>query len=286
MVSDSTAAPLFGPATAPLLHVMTLNVRLARPQTTATNADHWPSRALVLQALLRREQPQVLATQEVLFHQLPVLRAALDTHDWVGIGREGGSLGELNPVFYHRRRLELTGFDFHWLSDTPRCIGSTSWGNRVPRILTECRFTDRSTGRRLRVLNTHLDHESERARQRSAGFIARLVNDEPDLPTVVMGDFNAPAPESETHRILTDNDLRDSWRAAQRRMSKGWGTFPDYRPPVNDGPVIDWIMVGPGINVAQTARNVFTHHGQAPSDHLPVQVSVWLTDGGPEPATD
>ncbi len=280
MASSSTETPLFGPAAAPLLQVMTLNVRLARPQTTPADPDHWPRRAPVLQALLRHEQPHVVGSQEVLFRQLGTLRAALGRYDWVGIGRDGGSRGELNPVLYDRDRLELAGFDFHWLSDTPRCVGSTSWGNQVPRILTECRFTDRSTGHQLRVFNTHLDHESERARQRSAGFIARLVNDEPDLPTVVLGDFNAAAPTAETYRILTDNDLHDSWRIAERRVSNAWGTFPDYQPPVKDGLVLDWIMVGNGVEVIRAGRNTFTSNGQAPTDHLPVQACLRLARRG------
>ncbi|WP_305067884.1 endonuclease/exonuclease/phosphatase family protein [Kocuria sp. LUK] len=276
---EGTAGPLLGPAAAPALHVMSYNIRFHHRATAPGDPDHWPARAPLLARLLRQEQPTLLGVQEALFHQLPVLRRALpEGYDMIGYGRAGGSKGEYSPVLYDARRLELAEWDQFWLSDTPELIGSATWGNDVPRIVVWGRFLDRATGAELVLVNTHLDHHSEPARDAAAAAVAELVTGfPPGTPVLVTGDFNAVAGASGPWAQLVDSGLLvDTWAAARQRLTPAWGTFPGYLDPVEDGPRIDWVLAGPGVQVLAGAVNPARFGGRWPSDHAPVQALVRL----------
>lgn len=56
-------------------------------------------------------------------------------------------------------------------------------------------------GERLRVIAVHLDDKSEESRLRQADTLADIVNSKPQLPTLVMGDFNAMHTSSKFARM-------------------------------------------------------------------------------------
>ncbi len=269
--------PLIGPATGRALHVMSYNIRFHHERTRPGDPDHWPDRAPRLARLLRLEQPTLLGVQEALYHQLPVVAGALPAgYGMLGYGRAGGSKGEYSAIFYDARRLEALEWDQFWLSDTPELIGSTSWGNDVPRIVTWGRFLDRGTGCELVLVNTHFDHDSQTARERSADAVVQLVHSFPArIPVLVTGDFNADADGSGPYATLVGSGvLDDTWTTAEQRLTPAWGTFPDYGEAVCDDERIDWVLASPGIRVQRSAINPARFAGGHPSDHAPVQVLV------------
>lgn len=281
-----TTAPRGLPAPAPrsaegggggsrALRLMTFNLRYAAEEPP----DSWPERRPVTRALLRRERPHLLGTQEGLYPQLKDIAGDLggSGYDWIGTGREGGSRGEFMAVFYDVRRLLPLAYDHFWLSGQPALIGSATWGNTVVRMVTWVHFRDLATGRELYHLNTHLDHLSQYSRERSAALVTeRLGGLDPALPQVVTGDFNVPAHGNTVYdMLLADGKLTDTWEVAKRR-SKLYGTFHGYEPLVPDGDRIDWILATPGVRVRRAEINTFSLNGQYPSDHLPVQALVEL----------
>lgn len=269
--------PLVGPASGRELHVMSYNIRYQHSGTRRGDPDHWPDRAPRLTRLLRLEQPTLLGVQEALFHQLAVVERALPAgYAMIGYGRAGGSKGEYSPIFYDARRLELLEWDQFWLSDTPELIGSVTWGNTVPRIVTWGRFLDRGTATEIVLVNTHFDHDSESARDRSADAVVDLVHSfRPHTPTVVTGDFNAVAGSSGVYSTLVASGmLRDTWTAAERRLTSEWGTFPDYSEAVRGDERIDWVLASPDVRVCGSAINPSRFDGGHPSDHTPVQALV------------
>lgn len=276
-VPSSSGRPLIGRAKRDQLHVMTFNIRYDREGTAPTSPDYWPTRRPAVTSLLRAEQPTLLGVQEAEFNQLPAIEEALPRHRMIGFGRDGGSKGEFSAIFYDTTRLEVLEWDQFWLSDTPDVIGSATWGNQVTRIVTWARMRDLTTGRELVHVNTHFDHQSENARQRSAEVIAAMRERLAGLPVLVTGDFNAHAESSEPYRILvTDGPYDDTWVAAERRLTPAWGTFPNYEEPVERGPRIDWVLATPDVRVLEAAINTSTPHGVWPSDHTPVQALVTL----------
>ncbi|MCT9077411.1 endonuclease/exonuclease/phosphatase family protein [Streptomyces fulvoviolaceus] len=280
-VAAALAVPLLGtvPASAAKartrrLDVMTFNLRFA----STTEPNSWAARRPVMRELLRSEAPHIIGTQEGLYQQLRDIHSDLGPHyDWIGTGREGGSHDESVAIFYDTRRLAPVEHDTFWLSDTPRVIGSNTWGGSLPRIATWVRFRDlHRVGREFHVLNTHLDHANQYARERAASLIVERITElDRSLPFVVTGDFNAAAHNNQVHDVLLAAGLVDTWDTAAERGPL-YGTFHGYRPLTPDGDRIDWILATPRTTVHRASINTFAMNGQFPSDHLPVQTSLTL----------
>ncbi|RMB83168.1 endonuclease/exonuclease/phosphatase family protein [Streptomyces shenzhenensis] len=256
------------------LEVMSFNLRYA----SSTEPNSWTVRRPVMRTLLRRAAPHVIGTQEGLFPQLLDIDADLGPrYDWIGAGRLHGSRDESMAVFYDTQRLTPVEYDHFWLSDTPDVIGSNTWGAAFARMVTWVRFRDRrSGGREFYVLNTHFDHASQYARERSAALIAERVHGfDRALPLVVTGDFNVAAHRSTVYDTLLGAGLVDTWDAAEARGPL-YATFHGYRPLTPDGDRIDWILATPGVGTRRASVNTFSADGQFPSDHLPVQASLTL----------
>jgi endonuclease/exonuclease/phosphatase family metal-dependent hydrolase len=265
--------PFIGSAKAPAVHVMSFNVRVGSDGLH----DPWADRRAAAAAVLRSEAPTVIGTQEGLYGQLREISADLPSHyEWIGTGREGGSRGEFMAVFFDARRLDPREFDHFWLSDTPAAIGSSSWGNKVVRMATWIRFHDRETGQDFVLLNTHLDHAVDKAQRLGAELVAeRLAAFDPTLPVVVTGDFNVAAEASVPYDTLTGGaGLVDTWSAAANRLTPAYATYHGYKPPLEGGDRIDWILVRPDTRVQAAAINTRTVDGRWGSDHWPVQALV------------
>ncbi|SEN53358.1 endonuclease/exonuclease/phosphatase family protein [Cryobacterium luteum] len=276
-----TDSALIGPVTAPDLHVMSFNIRRRLPHLNPRSPDRWVHRRSLLKRLLAAEQPALLGVQEALFDQANFVRHALgDRYRSIGHGRETNTGGEGCPIVYDSRRVRLLDWEQTALSDTPLRPGSTSWGNRTPRVVVDALFHDVATGIDFRAVNTHLDNRSRTSRVRSADVLLRIVAASL-LPTVVTGDFNTDATTSPYDRLTGQGLLLDTWDTAQERLTEGWGTFLDYRPPRENHKRIDWILVTPRVTVLKAAINVTRYEGGWPSDHAAIQTVVSL--GAPPP---
>ncbi|WP_420075959.1 endonuclease/exonuclease/phosphatase family protein [Streptomyces sp. JL3001] len=256
------------------LRVMSFNLRFA----SAVEPNSWTVRRPVMRDLLRREAPHVLGTQEGIFSQLLDIDADLGPrYDWVGTGRLHGSRDESMAIFYDSHRLRPTEYDHFWLSDTPDVIGSNTWGAAFARMVTWVRFRDPAGGgREFYAVNTHFDHVSQYARERSAALIAeRIAGFDRALPVVVTGDFNVAAHKNPAYDTLLGAGLVDAWDTARERGDL-YGTFHGYKPLTPNGDRIDWILTTPGVTAHRASINTFSADGQFPSDHLPVQASLSL----------
>ena len=259
-----------GRAAAPDLHAMTFNVRRRLPDALARRADRWQTRAPALARLLAAERPTVLGLQESLAGQTEFVVAALGPdYAAVGRGRDADGGGEACPIVVDTARIEVLGWRQLALSRTPEVAGSRSWGAPWPRILLEARLRDRATGIRFRVVNTHLDALSGRARLASARMIAGIVGD--GGPAIVLGDANAPVGSAPYRALTGAGGLVDTWTAAAARLTPEWRTYSGYRAPRVGGRRIDWVLVTPGTEVRAAAINAARIDGVAASDHEPVQ---------------
>ncbi|HEY8993198.1 MAG TPA: endonuclease/exonuclease/phosphatase family protein [Lacunisphaera sp.] len=263
------------PATEPaplVLRVMTYNLRFA----SAQQPHAWPGRRPVMQALITREAPDIMGTQEGLYGQLRELADDLPGYEWIGLGRAGGSKDEFTAIFFRRDRFEPVAFDHLWLSDTPELIGSITWGHKFRRMATWVRLRDKATGREVEVWNTHFDHEVEEARQKSAALLRdRIAHADPAAPLLLIGDFNCLAGHSRAHEILThETGLTDTWTAAPKRVNEDLNSFNDFKPAGHAGERIDWILARRP--VAVEAAGIVDYEGlaQFPSDHFPVTATV------------
>jgi endonuclease/exonuclease/phosphatase family metal-dependent hydrolase len=250
------------------LCVMTYNLRYA----SSTGPNAWPQRRPLMRELFQNLSPDVFGTQEGLYQQLKDLAADLPEHEWIGLGREGGSRGEFMAVFYRKARLEPLAFDHFWLSDTPEVIGSTTWGNSNRRMVTWVKFRDRQTTQEFYFFNTHFDHQIQAAREKSAELVRQRISAlDTKLPVLLVGDFNSAAGKNKAYEILTqDNFLNDTWLTARERHGEGTGTFNNFKAVQPDGGRIDWILARGDVTAEKIEIVTFQRDGQFPSDHFPV----------------
>ena len=255
------------------LEVMTFNLRYASEQPPNT----WTDRRPVVAEVLAQTAPDIFGTQEGVWQQIKDIAEDCPDYTWVGLGREGGSRGEFCAIFYLEDDFELMAFDHFWLSDTPEIIGSITWGHHHKRMATWAHFRERATGREFVVLNTHFDHRSELARANSATLIReRITKFAPDLPLIVMGDFNCLAGDSAPYTTLTTaSGLVDTWTHAKTRLPDPTpNTFGGYEPPKSEGKRIDWILARNARTIIRAQIVTTEINGQYPSDHFPVMATV------------
>jgi endonuclease/exonuclease/phosphatase family metal-dependent hydrolase len=144
-------------------------------------------------------------------------------------------------------------------------------------MVTWVRFRERGSGREFYFWNTHLDHEIELARQKSAALIVERVHQlKTDLPVILTGDFNSAAGTSRSYEILVRNgEFSDTWELAREHENEKVGTFHGYREPVERGDRIDWILTRGRVTVNRSSVVTYSENGQRPSDHFPVV--AWLS---------
>jgi endonuclease/exonuclease/phosphatase family metal-dependent hydrolase len=176
------------------LRLMSFNVRYENPGDSG--AKSWRRRVPEAVKMIRSESPDVIGVQEALHGQAADLWASLPDYEFFGVGRDdAGRSGEYSGIFYRKDRFVPDSSDggTFWLSSTPETPGSKTWGNAIPRVAAWLKLTDRSTGRAFYVFNTHWDHMHQGSRERSALLLAERINHRrsPDLPVVLLGDFNA-----------------------------------------------------------------------------------------------
>ncbi|MFC4334498.1 endonuclease/exonuclease/phosphatase family protein [Salininema proteolyticum] len=262
---------------------MTFNLRRSVPFAYVREwprlRRQWWWRSRLVRRLIAAERPDILALQEARPRQVRSLARAFPDYAVAVKPRSHRRNDEAVPVLWLKNRFSGGRPRFAWLSDTPTVVGSRTWGNRLPRMTTEVPLTDRSTGRALLVVNTHLDNGSVPARRRSADAIAATAR-RADTPVVVTGDFNC-GPDSAPHEVVTRGRLEDSWDTAKIRLTPEWRTHNGWRPePTEEGARIDWILVSGDAAVEKAGVNTYAQGKDTPSDHWAVQALITLRPNG------
>jgi endonuclease/exonuclease/phosphatase family metal-dependent hydrolase len=211
-------------------------------------------------AAIRGFSADIIALQEVRPDQLDDLQQAFPAAQIVGTGRDADGGGEHACVLVPRGRWTVESSETRWLSLTPTEPGSRGWDADLTRVVTLVRL--RCDATRVGVANTHFDHHGTLARERSARLIAEWLDDEPDLPWVVLGDLN-DVPDSLPLRLLADAGYRDALPA------DAGGTEHAFTG-ATDRTRIDYVLAGPGVQVIEGWISHDRPQARLPSDHWPV----------------
>ncbi|MBM3289046.1 MAG: endonuclease/exonuclease/phosphatase family protein, partial [Candidatus Hydrogenedentes bacterium] len=147
------------------LAVMSFNVRYG---TANDGPDHWNKRKDIVVDAILSSNPDIVGTQECLDFQADYIVSQLPEYRWFGVGRELNCGGEHMAVLYKHKALAPIETGNFWLSETPDVIGSISWDSACRRMVTWAKFLHLESKRTFYFFNTHLDHQSEPARQGGA----------------------------------------------------------------------------------------------------------------------
>lgn len=255
------------------LRVATFNVRYANP---GDGAHHWNFRRLRVVQLVDFHDVDVLGLQEALASQLADLDAAWPEFTRVGVGRDDGLAGgEFSPLYVRRDRLEVLDSGTFWLSETPE-QPSADWA-KLQRICTWARLRDRRTMEGLLVMNTHWDHQSAEAREKSAQLMverARGLAGDGDFPVVLMGDLNCEE-DSPPCAVLAggESPFFDARVVSVEAPYGPTGTFTGFGvPPETERASrrIDFIWVRGALTVERYGVLPHFWDGRLASDHRPV----------------
>jgi endonuclease/exonuclease/phosphatase family metal-dependent hydrolase len=252
------------------LNVLSFNIRYSNPQD---GLNAWPNRRELAAKVLTDYGVDFAGVQEALAGQVADLQDQLPTYAWIGVGRDDGKTqGEFAPIFYRKAKFDVEKQGTFWLSETPDVVGSKSWDAAITRVATYGIFTDKHSGTKLFVINTHFDHMGEQARQNSAKLLIQKINELSEgLPVILTGDFNTPDVSPAIKTLTSDATLKltNTETISEEAHTGGKTTYNGFTTNQR-GPVIDFVFVGPGIDVKRhdflpvMKENIFV------SDHWPV----------------
>ena len=261
--------------------VVTFNIRLG---SADDGPDRWEVRRARVVETVRGLDADVIGMQEVEPAQLRDLLAALPRYAAAGAHRDDGKLkGEASTILYDRARYTLLAGGTFWLSDTPEVAGSNTWGAACNRVCTWVRLLDTGSGDAFTVFNTHFDHRSEPARDKSARLIAERIARRGDGdPVVVTGDLNSGEDTEAVRTLLGGADGRrliDTYRVMH--ADERAGTYTRFDPGSDGGErKIDYVLVGAGWEIADAGIDRRKIDGRYPSDHFPVWADLTIGASG------
>ena len=236
-----------------VLNVMSFNIRYDNPGDSLNN---WQYRKDVAAKTIKKQNADIVGTQEVLVNQLNDLKSRLPEYNAIGVGREDGiEKGEYSAILYKKDRFKEIKSGYFWLSETPEVAGSKGWDGACERIATWAILEDISSKKQLFFINTHLDHVGKIARQEGVTLLLSRANALANgLPIIMTGDFNA-TPESDVIKHVTDvnspEHLIHSKDIAVEKSGTDW-TFHGFgKVPMERREFIDYVFVSKGIKVAK-----------------------------------
>lgn len=254
------------------LKVMTYNIRL---NIASDGENAWPNRKDFFTSQIQFYEPDIFGIQEALPDQVIDISNILGQYAYIGIGRDGEGRGESSNIFYKKDRFKVLETQTFWLSETPGEI-SKGWDAALNRVCTYALLSDKTTGKRFWVFNTHLDHIGEMARTKSIKLILSKIEavNRPDYPVIFMGDFNS---EPGAERIISlKNEMVDSRSASKNAPFGPSGTFNGFKHNEPVTHLIDYIFISKNekLKVLKYAILSDSKDLKYPSDHLPVYVEL------------
>lgn len=207
------------------LKVMSFNVRYEN--TGDTGDRSWNKRRAAVLAMLADQQPDIMGVQETLLSQKTYLDQKLTGYKSIGVGRNDGfDKGEFAAIFYRKKTLKPDNWGTFWLSETPD-IPSKGWDANIYRSATYAVFTHIKSGKKIFIINTHLDHQGTIARAESMKLIEKKIKELniDNYPSILTGDFNMPISDAsfDSIKMFMGDARMDSPETDSLLSFNNWG---------------------------------------------------------------
>ena len=178
--------------------ILCCNIRVALAEDEEKGMG-WSQRKALCIEVIKNQKPDIICLQEVLRIQNEDLKAALP--HFFSFGFEGPEMDTgdndyhgiaKNPIFFSKKRYELLSAGGYWLSETPLIAGSISWESARARNANWVRLKDKKSGKEFRVLNLHLDHKVQAAKEQQIELALKEAKQySPNFPQILTGDLNS-----------------------------------------------------------------------------------------------
>lgn len=255
-----------------MIRILSANIRTSLAKD---GENDWTRRRELCAEVIERQRADVVCFQEMTGEQLEYLASRLPAYAAVCALDRPGVGWPVNTVFYRRGAFRPRSIGAYWLSETPHVPGSRSWESDCIRLATWVHLAPADGSPELRILNTHLDHVSQRARENQA----RLLEEDaaawpPDFSQILTGDMNCSS-SNPALRLLLDAGWRDSYAEVHGTLEPG-PTFHRFQGPACAEPLgtIDWILCRGPVRALQAAIVRDSSGGRYPSDHYFVSADL------------
>lgn len=250
------------------LKVTSYNIRRSEVDDGINN---WKFRKEHALNWLREMSSDIIGFQELMPNALEDLKKGMPTYEIVGCGRTSTLEDEHCAIAVKKDAFTVIAQETFWLSETPHVPGSNFQnGGHWMRICTTATLFDKVTGKRLRVYNTHLDHESIYARVSGIDLIYSHIAEKhktDPLPVLLMGDFN-DIPGSEVMNHVEESFPVDFYDASTLSGLNKDYTFHGYSEKGISK--IDFIYATKEFEFEENALGTDCFDGVYLSDHFPV----------------
>ncbi len=263
--------------------VLTCNIRVALPEDNALGFG-WQKRKKLCIDVIRKQQPDIICMQEVLREQNEDLKLAFS--NYFSFGFDGPEMDKFkegyhgiakNPIFFSLKRYELIAASLYWLSETPLIAGSASWDTARARNASWVRLRDKKTGKELRVVNLHLDHKSQPAREKQVEIVLADADQYlADLPQIFTGDFNVSS-ANEVYKMVIAKGWSDTFKVNPSNVESATTHefLGDKDPKKNERKKIDFIFTkGGNFKVLGSSIIKDNDNGFYPSDHYFISATI------------
>lgn len=237
--------------------------------------NDWIHRRDFCADVIKSQSPDIICFQEMWAEQFGDLSSSLTGFDWYGMVDEPVGRRPTNAIFYRSRDYRRISAGGYWLSETPHVAGSRSWDSKCVRLANWIRLEHRETGTEFRVVNTHLDHISQTAREEQARLIVEDAEAYPDTyAQILTGDMNCDVTNPAIASFKAGG-WRDSYGAVHGTEDPGH-TFHGFQGPNYQSPIgkMDWIFIRGRLEVSGAAVIPESRDGRFPSDHYFVSATL------------
>jgi len=256
---------------------MSFNIRGWFPSAN-DGVNVWQNRAALNVATIKRHAPDLIGFQELQRepHLTDYKRELPDFDRSLGLKYNNEEPHCYPTIFWRRERFDLLDKGEFWLSESPDSF-SASWETACIRSAAWVKLRDRRTNKLLLIVNTHLDHISERARVEGAKLILSripsLAPNESRPAVIVTGDFNCN-PMSDAYRAFLEDSFIDTFLSSGNKDDGDSHTFHEFtgkhHPKYGR---IDWILLRDAERKMRAVSAAIVRDAEPPlfpSDHYPI----------------
>lgn len=268
------------------LKILTCNIRVDLPEDVEKGLG-WKHRKEACIQVIRQQKADIIGFQEVLKNQFLDLKSSLK--DFVAFGFDGPEMDQFkegyhgiakNPILFSKKRFELLTAGGYWLSEAPLKAGSISWGSARARNCSWVRLLDKKTEKEIRLVNLHLDHISNLAREKQIQVILEdAAQYQTDFVQIMTGDFNVGM-DTKVYQDVLQAGWTDSYSQVHGDV-KPEGSTNGFKPL--DDPrqakakKIDFIFTKGPIKASSAKIIKDTYKQIQPSDHYFVDALLHYT---------